>query len=118
VDPAQQALGHRLRTCRELAGLSQQAVAASAGIPRTAISDIERGYRKVDVMELKRFALVYNQTVAFLAGEDDEDDGPISGERSLRQLTRAHAGLTDNDRQALVAFAQFLQHGGDRRAKE
>ena len=39
-------LANRLREEREFANLSQQFVAQQTGIPRSAISDIERGSRR------------------------------------------------------------------------
>ncbi|MFD1145667.1 helix-turn-helix domain-containing protein [Saccharothrix hoggarensis] len=99
-------LAERLRTTRDRLGLSQQAVAASTGIPRSAISDIERGQRRVDSLELKRLAVVYGRSVEYLLGEDDEGED----QGSLRILTRAHAGMTADDRAKLVAFAEFLRH--------
>ena len=56
-------LAQRLRDTREYLDLSQQFVSDQTGIPRSAISDIERGERRVDSLELKRLA----------AGEHGED---------------------------------------------
>ncbi|WP_410597239.1 helix-turn-helix domain-containing protein [Amycolatopsis sp. lyj-23] len=107
---AQQELAERLRTSREYAGLSQQTVAHNTGIPRSAISEIERGNRRVDSIELKKLAIVYGQTLEYLLGEDaaSRADDP-----SLKLLTRAHAGLTSGDREKLLSFAQFLQFSQD-----
>jgi transcriptional regulator with XRE-family HTH domain len=99
----QKRLAERLRTSRELVGLSQQAVTDLTGIPRSAVSDIERGERRVDSLELKRLALIYGVSIDYLLGDDPDRE-------SFRPLARAHAGLTDTDREKLLAFAQFLQH--------
>ncbi|MGC7102751.1 helix-turn-helix domain-containing protein [Amycolatopsis lurida] len=102
----QQLLAERLRRSREYVGLSQQAVADNTGIPRSAISDIERGVRRVDSIELKRFALVYGQTLEYLLGEDEP---PQQSDPTLKMLTRAHAGLTEQDREQLLSYARFLR---------
>jgi len=39
-------LGERLKKLREYLGMSQQHVAERTGIPRSAVSDIERGLRQ------------------------------------------------------------------------
>lgn len=100
----QHTLAERLRRSRELRGLSQQAVATHTGIPRSAISDIERGVRRVDSLELKKLAVVYGQSLDYLVGADQDEDA------SLRLLTRAHAGISDHDREALVRFASYLEY--------
>ena len=97
------ALGTRLRDVREYLGLSQQAVATATGIPRTAISDIERGERKVDSLEIRKFARTYHYPVGYLLGEQSEPA------ETTTALARAVDDLTDEDRAELLKFAQFLR---------
>jgi DNA-binding XRE family transcriptional regulator len=54
-----QTLGDRLRTAREYVGLKQEEVARHLSIPRSALSNIEAGQRKVDALELTRMAKLY-----------------------------------------------------------
>jgi transcriptional regulator with XRE-family HTH domain len=56
-------LGARLKGIREYLNLSQHDVAVATGIPRSAISDIERGNRKVDSLELRKFSRLYRYPV-------------------------------------------------------
>ena len=102
-------LGGRLRGAREYLSLSQQDVAASTGIPRSAISDIERGQRKVDSLELRKLAKVYRRPVSGLLNNDAEDDADDAGQ-SVSALARAVEGLTDTDRDEVVRFAEFLRY--------
>jgi transcriptional regulator with XRE-family HTH domain len=108
-------LGTRLREVREYLGLSQQAVATATGIPRTAISDIERGERKVDSLEIRKFARTYHYPVGYLLGEQSESV------ETTTALARAVDDLTDDDRTELLRFAQFLkfnaQSNGSSRGK-
>lgn len=53
-------LGSRLRKIRELSGLSQEAVAYELELPRTALTNIENGNRKVSILELTKLAEIYN----------------------------------------------------------
>lgn len=101
----QQRLGARLRESREYLGLSQQMVADRTGIPRSAISDIERGLRKVDSLELKKFALVYSRPIGYFLDEDDEAD-PAS--HTLQVLNRAVGGMTHDDQQKVAEYAELL----------
>lgn len=96
-------VGRRLKQVREYLSLSQQVVAQTTGIPRSAISDIERGQRKVDSLELRKFARLYTYPVGFFLG----DDGPA--DESVLALARAVAGLTDDDKDEVIRFAQFLR---------
>lgn len=100
-------LGARLKSVREYLNLSQQAVAAATGIPRSAVSDIERGNRKVDSLELRKFSRVYHYPVGYLLGEQ-----PAATETATA-LGRAVADLSDGDREELLRFAQFLRFNAD-----
>ncbi|MGH3721790.1 MAG: helix-turn-helix domain-containing protein [Pseudonocardiaceae bacterium] len=101
----QRRLGARLRESREYLGLSQQLVADRTGIPRSAISDIERGLRKVDSLELKKFALVYSRPIGYFLDEDDRAD-PAS--HTFQVLHRAVGGMTRDDQQKVVEYAELL----------
>jgi transcriptional regulator with XRE-family HTH domain len=103
---AQKRLGARLRESREYLGLSQQLVADRTGIPRTAISDIERGARKVDSLELRKLALIYSKPVGYFLDEDPQAD-PAA--HTLQILTRATAGMPEEDQRKLVDYAQLLE---------
>lgn len=49
-------LGEGIRTLREAAGLSQEALADAAGIDRSHMSRIERGKRNVSFLNICRIA--------------------------------------------------------------
>lgn len=102
-DPEWADIGRRLKRVREYLNLSQQVVAQTTGVPRTAISDIERGQRKVDSLELRKFAKFYSYPVGFFLGDEGEAD------ESVLALARAVAGLTDEDKDEVIRFAQFLK---------
>ena len=107
LDPEWVDVGRRLKQVREYLNLSQQVVAATTGVPRSAISDIERGQRKVDSLELRKFARLYSYPVGYFLG----DEG--SADESVLALARAVAGLTEQDRGEVLRFAQFLRFSAD-----
>ena len=51
----------RLKKARIAADLSQQAVADKLGKPQSYISKIESGERRLDVAEMKKFAVIYKK---------------------------------------------------------
>ena len=55
----------RLKKGRIEAGLAQQAVADKLGKPQSYISKIESGERRLDVAEIKKFAVIYKKNVNF-----------------------------------------------------
>ena len=101
-------IGDRLRKAREFLELTQEEAAAAVGIPRSALSLIEHGRRKVDSEELARFAKVYGQSVDALAGTSTLPPLP----ESVQALARAATELSDGDRNELLRFAEFLQARG------
>ncbi|MFZ2522058.1 MAG: helix-turn-helix transcriptional regulator [Minisyncoccia bacterium] len=54
-----------LKTARIEAGLAQQDVADKLGKPQSYISKIESGERRLDVAEIKKFAVIYKKDISF-----------------------------------------------------
>lgn len=98
------ALGARLRSVREYLDLAQQVVASQTGIARSAVSDIERGERKVDSLELRKLARLYGYPVSYFLG----DEAPTSD--AIGALARAVDDLEPADREELMRFAQYLKY--------
>ncbi len=99
-------LGDRLREARKYIGLKQEEVATYLKIPRTALTDIESGQRRVEVIELARLAKLYRQPLSFFTGEDDASSGlPID----VAHLARKAAELSQQDRDELGRFAEYLR---------
>ena len=69
-------LADRLVVARRRAKLSQQHVADQTGIPRSGVSDIERGLRGVDTLELKALAKLYGADMFALLGEPEPEPPP------------------------------------------
>lgn len=91
-------------TSREYLKLSQDEVARHLGIPRTALTNIESGQRRVDAMELKRLADLYRRPVSHFTGEEEVTALPAD----VTHLARAAAKLSVKDREELSRFAEFL----------
>ncbi len=99
------ALSTRLKEAREYCGFTQEEVAAHLSLPRTAISLMESGARRVEALELQRLAKLYQTTMESLTGQDQESTEP----ESVRLVARATAELSVTDREEVLRFAQFLQ---------
>ncbi|HTV26260.1 MAG TPA: helix-turn-helix transcriptional regulator [Xanthobacteraceae bacterium] len=99
-------LGDRLREARKYLGLKQEEVATYLKIPRTALTDIENGERRVEAIELSRLAKLYRQPAAYFTGEDDASASlPID----VAHLARKAAELSQQDRDELSRFAEYLR---------
>jgi transcriptional regulator with XRE-family HTH domain len=64
-DPEYQRMLRRLREAREAAGLTQAQVAAKLGKPQSYVSKVELGERRIDPVELARFAEIYGRKVQY-----------------------------------------------------
>jgi transcriptional regulator with XRE-family HTH domain len=102
-------LGDKLRQAREYVGFSQDDVATFLKVPRTAITNIESGQRKVEALELKRLAELYRQPVGYFTGEDEAS---ASLPKDVALLARKAAKLSVKDREELGRFAEFLKARG------
>ena len=98
-------IGDRLRQAREYLELKQEEAALAVGMSRSALSLAENGRRKVDVIELARFAEVYRQSIEALTGVAETKPLP----ESVQALARAATELSSEDRAELLRFAEFLQ---------
>ena len=94
----------RIKETREYLGLTQQQVANAISIPRSAVSDIESGKRKVTVDELKQLAILLRHPVSYFLGEEPEMAPDVLA------LARTAEELSENDRKELLRFARFLQY--------
>src|SRR3954464_8796684 len=68
-DIDRQLLGSRLREAREYLELSQDEVAKALHLSRSAMSLIEAGQRKVEAIELKKLAEIYQRPIGYFTGE-------------------------------------------------
>lgn len=104
-DAERRRLGDRLREARRYLGLKQEEVATYLKIPRTALTDIESGQRRVEAIELARLARLYRQPVGYFTGEDGAANLPID----VAHLARKAADLSEQDRTELGRFAEYLR---------
>jgi transcriptional regulator with XRE-family HTH domain len=104
-------IAQRIREAREYLGLSQGAVADAVGVPRPSISMMESGQRKVSAEELRKLAKLYRKPYEYFLGEDVVDENAESTE-SVTALFRAAKDLSENDRQQVLRFAEFLRDAG------
>lgn len=104
-------IGDRLRRAREYLELKQEEAAEAAGLSRSALSLVENGRRKVDAVELARFAKIYGQSIEALTGAAETQPLP----ESVQALARAATELSAQDRDELLRFAEFLQARNPRR---
>lgn len=99
-------LGGLLREARKYIGLKQEEVATYLRIPRTALTDIENGQRRVEAIELTRLAKLYRQPVAYFTGEDEASASlPVD----VAHIARKVASLSQQDRDELGRFAEYLR---------
>jgi transcriptional regulator with XRE-family HTH domain len=101
-------LAARLREAREYLGLSQEFVAEQLGVPRATVSAMETAKRRVTSLELKQLARLYRRDYSFFLG----DEPPAEEEPVGAALYRATQGLSPEDRQQVLQFAQFLRQAG------
>jgi transcriptional regulator with XRE-family HTH domain len=102
----QQVVGKRLRAARETLGLTQDDVAGALGIQRTSVIAMEAGRRNVTALELRRLARLYRRSVQWLLGEEEE---AVAVDNALY---RATADLSEEDKEQVLRFAQFLASAG------
>ncbi len=58
-------LVERLKKARKEAGLNQEEVAKLLGVTQSYVSKIESGQRRIDIVQLRRFAKVYKKKIEY-----------------------------------------------------
>jgi transcriptional regulator with XRE-family HTH domain len=105
----------RLKEERLRAGLSQQQLAATAGVSFQQVQKYENGSNRVSAGRLAQFARALNLPIEafFQSGEDDTAvasvEGSPHGSRLVIELIRAFNAVEDPDkRRAIVTFVKAL----------
>ena len=65
-------LSKKLKLARIESGLKQEEIAELMNLPISGISVIEKGTRKVDVLELIKFAEFYSKPIEWFFREDNQ----------------------------------------------
>lgn len=68
-EPEYQEFLHRLKMARKEAGLTQVEVAARLGRPQSFVAKCESGERRVDIVELGRFAREYGKPIEYFVAK-------------------------------------------------
>ena len=110
TDEEAASLANSLREAREFTNLSQQFVAEQTGISRSAISDIERGRRRVESLELKRFAALYRMPVDYLLGQTMPAVAGAAADQTAQALARATGDMGRQPEAQVLRFALFLRN--------
>lgn len=76
MEPLARQFGAVVRRLREAAGVSQEALAADAGLHRTYISMLERGVRMPSILVARQVAKALGTTMGALLTEVDAEPVP------------------------------------------
>lgn len=76
VHPLQRRFGSVLRRLREAAGLSQEGLAANAGLHRNHIGLLERGQRMPSILVAQQIALALGTTMSALLALVEQEPDP------------------------------------------
>ncbi len=101
-------LAGRLRSAREMAGLSQGQAAKMMSMHRPTISEIEADRRKVSAEEVQKFSGVYGVTVEWLV------NGRVGGAETDSKLllaARELSKMSEDDLTRLMDLLHMLRGG-------
>ncbi len=112
VEKEQERLAQRIREAREYLGLSQEFVSEQLQIPRASVSAMETGKRKVSSLELKQLSSLLKRPISYFLGEEASEQVEEPLDETSRVLFRTARALSDQDREQVLRFAQFLRSAG------
>lgn len=105
-DKGREEIGARLRTARELSGLSQAQVAQMLSLHRPSVSEMEAGRRRVSAEELTKLAAIYDVNLSWLAGA--EPDEQVESDK-IRLAARELAKLKPADYKRMIHLLKVLR---------
>ena|SRR5436305_4457711 len=111
LTPDELRLAERLRIAREYVGLTQDAVAKVLAIPRSAVSAMESGKRRIAFLELQQLARLYRRPISYFSDQEQQED-LFPADDFSRALHRATQKLPEKDRHQVLLFARFLHNAG------
>ena len=104
-----QEIASRLRSAREMSGLSQGQAAKRLELHRPTISEIEAGRRNVRSDELVQFANLYGVEIEWLTeGKVNED----KIDQSILAAARELSAMKDEDIETLVNTIKMIKSSG------
>ncbi|MCB1937407.1 MAG: helix-turn-helix transcriptional regulator [Nitrosomonas sp.] len=99
-------IANRLRSAREMAGLSQGQAAKRLGMHRPTISEIEAGRRNVKSDELLKLANLYGVEITWITeGKVNED----KIDQSILAAARELSSMKDEDIEALINTIKMIK---------
>ncbi|MBJ3785622.1 helix-turn-helix domain-containing protein [Devosia sediminis] len=106
-------IANRIKSARQLAGLSQGQVAKLMKLHRPSISEIEAANRKVSAEELARFAEIFDVSVSYLMGEapDAVAENDERLKLAARELSKLSPDALNGLLRALAAVQSDLNTG-------
>jgi transcriptional regulator with XRE-family HTH domain len=100
-------IGARLRTAREIAGLSQAQVAKLLSLHRPSVSEMEAGRRKVSAEELAMLVEAYDVKLSWVIGSDT-GEGSADDEK-IKLAARQLAKLKPKDYERVLFLLSVLR---------
>lgn len=104
-------IANRLRTAREMAGLSQGQAAKRLGMHRPTISEIEAGRRNVKFDEFSAFSKLYGVEISWIT------EGKVNEEKidkSILAAARELSSMKDEDIETLINTIRMIKSSGDK----
>lgn len=98
----------RLKALRKEKGLTQQDVADRLGVNKQTVSGYERGVRKPDFERLDALAELFDVSIAYLVGSQDErGEYPKHGDMSvILEVVRPSSDLERDRARVLQAYTE------------
>lgn len=103
------ALGRRLASSREVAGMTQTDLAQAVGLDRSAVSRMEKGERKLSVPELVTVAQALGRPLAFFV---DEPVTAVVNRRRDAEHSHGHTSHLDDELRGFASDVRFLMEMG------
>ena len=109
------AIGRRIQQAREESGLSQEELAAKLGITQSALSNYERGKRKLCCATMIQISNVLDKPLSYFAGhtagnQRADQAFQLLEDNRLREILLVAAELPAEDREAILQYIKYRRN--------
>ncbi|MGE5396429.1 MAG: helix-turn-helix domain-containing protein [Chitinophagales bacterium] len=105
-------IGKKIQQGREEKGYSQEQLARMIGCSQSALSNYEKGKRRLYLSQLEQLAQVLDQPIEYFMETrttEEHKPGIEDQDKDLLRLLNEFYGLNQSERQSVLDFIQFIR---------
>ncbi|MGE5373064.1 MAG: helix-turn-helix domain-containing protein [Solirubrobacterales bacterium] len=102
-------IGLKIQQAREERGLSQDQLARLIGCSQSALSNYEKGKRRLYLSQLELLSQALERPIEYFMQSRLEPENPVGDQNELQWLINEVRTMTSEERRELAVFLEYLR---------